>query len=55
LIAEGKFAVETNGTVTITWDHVLKLDGSEWKASTADAEKDVLLTEISLADGEFVC
>jgi hypothetical protein len=54
LIAEGKFACETNGTVTITWDHVLKLDGSEWKASTADAEKDVLLSEISLADGELV-
>jgi hypothetical protein len=54
LIAEGKFACEANGKVSVTWDHVLKLDESEWKASTTDAAKDVLLFEISLADGELV-
>eukprot|EP00980_Cylindrotheca_fusiformis_P026144 scaffold15472_cov117-Cylindrotheca_fusiformis.AAC.8 len=53
VLAEGKFTCEKNGKVTLSWERILKLDGSEWKPSTADAEKDALLSEFSLTDGEF--
>lgn len=52
VIGEGTFTCDTAGKISVTWNQVLKLDGSEWIASTADAEKAVLPSEISLADGE---
>ncbi|KAL3923553.1 MAG: hypothetical protein SGILL_001592 [Bacillariaceae sp.] len=50
LLAEGKWTVEPNGVVTITWERVLKLDGDEWAPSTAEAEKEILVSEINLVD-----
>lgn len=50
MIAEGTFTCDASGQIKATWDHVLKLDGDDWKASTADAEKDTLVSEMSLTD-----
>ncbi len=43
-----------DGKIVATWEHVLKYDGAEWKASSADEEKEALVMEISLTDGKLV-
>lgn len=53
LLAEGTYTCEKDGKVAATWTHVLKYDGTEWKPSTADAEKGTLVAEIDLVDGEL--
>jgi hypothetical protein len=53
MLAEGTYTIDKDGKVDATWTHVLKYDGAEWNPSTADDEKDILMTEISLVDGEL--
>ena len=53
MIAEGTFSVEKNGKFLATWAKVLKYDGSDWKLSSSEEEKDILVTDLSLLDGEF--
>jgi len=50
ILAEGKWTVVPSGVVSVTWERVLKLGENEWAPSTVDDEKDVLITEINLAD-----
>lgn len=58
LLAEGSWSVEPNGKVALSWKKVLKHqtgggdDGASWVPSTAADEKDLLVTEIDLTDGE---
>lgn len=53
MIAEGTFSVETNGKFLANWTKVLKYDGSDWKLSSLEEEKDNLVTDLSLVDGKF--
>jgi hypothetical protein len=54
MIAEGTFTYEKNGEIITTWNHVMKLDGYDWVETTVDEEKDIIISEIDLNDGEFV-
>ena len=54
LLAEGTYTCDKDGKVTATWQHVLKYDGAEWKPSAADDEKEILVAEFSLVDGELL-
>jgi hypothetical protein len=51
IIAEGKYASEKSGKLSVTWEKVLKLDGEEWKASSV--EDGALLKEIDLTAGKL--
>jgi hypothetical protein len=54
LLAEGKYTCDAKGKIVATWEHVLKYEADEWKPATADGEKDALVAEILLTDGEFL-
>lgn len=53
IVAEGKYTCDKDGKLAATWEKVLKLDGSEWKVSTVDAENGALLKAIDLKDGTW--
>ena len=53
LIAEGTYSTEKAGKLTVTWERVLKLDGSTWTVSSVEAENGSLLKEIDLTDGKL--
>lgn len=55
VIAEGNYTNDKDGKLTVTWQKVLKLDGSEWKVSTVEAENGALLKEVDLKDGTYYC
>jgi hypothetical protein len=54
ILAEGTYAFDKDGKIVASWEHVLKYDGTEWKASSADEEKEALVMEINLTDGKLV-
>lgn len=50
VVAEGNYTSDKDGKIVVTWGHVLKLDGEEWKVSTAAEEESVLIKEFTLTD-----
>eukprot|EP00538_Stauroneis_constricta_P013409 CAMPEP_0119549396 /NCGR_PEP_ID=MMETSP1352-20130426/3095_1 /TAXON_ID=265584 /ORGANISM="Stauroneis constricta, Strain CCMP1120" /LENGTH=335 /DNA_ID=CAMNT_0007594929 /DNA_START=78 /DNA_END=1085 /DNA_ORIENTATION=- len=50
LLAEGTYKTLPDGTVTIDWPKIIKVDGDEWKATTAEAESDAIVGELKLTD-----
>lgn len=52
ILAEGKFACDTAGNATFTWEHCVAFDkaSGEWVASE---DKSKLPSALSLADGKF--
>lgn len=52
VVAEGSYTSDPEGKIVVTWEHVLKLDGEEWKVSTAADEDASLVKEILLTDGK---
>lgn len=54
LVAEGTYTCDKEGNIAATWNHVLKLDGEEWKVASAEEESEALVQTLSLKDGKFV-
>ena len=51
MVAEGTYTCSKDGKVMVTWQHVLKLDGEEWKLSSVEEQNGALVKEFSLTDG----
>ena len=51
IIAEGSYTSDAAGKIVVTWEHVLKLDGEEWKVSSAAEQEASLVKEFTLSDG----
>jgi hypothetical protein len=49
ILAEGTFAANEDGVITMTWEHVLKFSDGEWKGASADG----VIGSFALTDGEL--
>ena len=49
ILAEGTFAANEDGVITMTWEHVLKFSDGEWKGASADG----VIGSFTLTDGEL--
>lgn len=50
ILAEGTFAANEDGVITMTWEHVLKFSDGEWKGASADG----VIGSFALTDGNIV-
>jgi hypothetical protein len=50
ILAEGTFASDANGFITMTWAHVLEFVGGEWKGGSVDG----VIVSFTLTDGELL-
>ena len=54
ILAEGKWTVEPNGIVSVTWERVLNLVDNEWALSNIVDVAGFLLNEVNLSDGTCI-
>jgi len=54
ILAEGKWTVEPNGIVSVTWERVLNLVDNEWTLSNIVDVAGFLLNEVDLSNGTCI-